>query len=96
MDEIKLITFCTIYSRSKLQLIDLYKKMQEHAKNYGYLTVKDYVRIWQKVPEGKEALTTQSASDEWGVTVHDFPAKISIKKHPVNGYYLHMPSTYLL
>ena len=96
MDEIKLITFCTIYSRSKLQLIDLYKKLQEHAKTYGYLTVKDYVRIWQKVPEGKEALTTQSASDEWGVTVHDFHAKISIKKHPINGYYLHMPSTYLL
>lgn len=96
MDEIKLITFCTIYSRSKLQLIDLYKKLYEHAKTYGYLTVKDYVRIWQKVPEGKEALTTQSASDEWGVTVHDFPAKISIKKHPINGYYLHMPSTYLL
>ena len=96
MDEIKLSTFCTIYSRSKLQLIDLYKKLHEHAKTYGYLTVKDYVRIWQKVPEGKEALTTQSASDEWGVTVHDFPAKISIKKHPINGYYLHMPSTYLL
>ena len=96
MDEIKLITFCTIYSRSKLQLIDLYKKLHEHAKTYGYLTVKDYVRIWQKISEGKEALTTQSASDEWGVTVHDFPAKISIKKHPINGYYLHMPSTYLL
>lgn len=96
MDEIKLITFCTIYSRSKLQLVDLYKKLHEHAKTYGYLTVKDYVRIWQKIPEGKEALPTQSASDEWGVTVHDFPAKISIKKHPINGYYLSMPSTYLL
>ena len=34
MDEIKLITFCTIYSRSKLQLIDLYKKLHEHAKTY--------------------------------------------------------------
>lgn len=96
MDEIKLITFCAIYSRSKKTLVNLYKKMQEHAKTYGYLTVKDYVRIWQKLPEGKESLTTQSASDEWGVTVHDFPAKISIKKHPINGYYLHMPSTYLL
>lgn len=96
MDEIKLITFCPICSRSKLPLIDLYKKLHEYAKTYGYLTVKDYVRIWQKVPEGKEDLTTQSASDEWGVTIHDFPAKISIKKHPINGYYLHMPSTYLL
>lgn len=96
MDEIKLITFFPVCSRSKKNIINFYKRLQEHAKTYGYLTVKDYVRIWQKVPEGKEALTTQSASDEWGVTVHDFPAKISIKKHPINGYYLHMPSTYLL
>lgn len=96
MDEIKLITFFPVCSRSKKNIINFYKRLQEHAKTYGYLTIQDYIRIWKHIPANKEDAIIEKGSTDWGVTVHDFPAKISIKKHPINGYYLHMPSTYLL
>lgn len=95
MDEFQLTEFPKFYFGNKKKAEYFAAEVYKYAKQFTYITIRDFVRVWFDMKEDQANTYTQSASVEWCVEYRDLPKKYNIKKDKQKGWYLEMPAAYL-
>lgn len=95
MDEFQLTDFPKLYSTNKKDVERFSAQVYEYAKRYGYITIRDFVRLWFNLREDRSNTYIQSASVQWCVEYKDLPKRHDIKKDKTKGWYLEMPAAYM-
>lgn len=75
MDEFQLTDFPKLYSTNKKDVERFTEQVYSYAKYYGYITIRDFVRLWFNLREDQSNTYIQSASVQWCVEYKDLPKR---------------------
>lgn len=95
MDKEEITDFPIFYSTDKKKVIEFADKVYNLAKHYGWINIRDFIKLWYEPYVGTKDSLVYSGSVQWCVEYKDLPRKHNIKKDKTHGWYLEMPAAYL-